>query len=367
MRRHIITLFTSCLPLMVMADVPVKIAHMMDLLPCKPTLQDTIMTCPQLSQGISISIEHDRCGDLSHLGLNLYTPEMKSMSNHTLCNCVERIMLELMLQPSDNYRTKLISEYKMRLTLDGFPLGSTRFSSFKQCLKLFSVSSETSIKELEDGYEFRLMDDETTLTLFFPKDREIIFGTDKKEQDELITERLALGADIHLTPKQPNGNLLKPSGISGMYKSAGKPFLIEQMRSDIYYSMQDGNYSPVFDRKYPLQSYTNLLLGQIARPNFVVDLTHKRYGLTPPRFNVDWASLFNTLVTEKTECFAAARLIDNDTVISGVLVIFHESYGYIDMLTVNVPVDHLFNEKAPELKAYLFTNVPQNNILNLFE
>ena len=367
MRKISLFILAVCLPMSMLADVPVRIARMQEKLPCHISQRDTIMQCQQLGHDISINIEHDRRGDLSHLGLHLFTPEMKQMSNHDLCNCVERTLLEILLLPSDGERTKLVKEYKLRLMLNGYPLGSPQFRTFSQCLNLITVNSETSFKELEDGYEFRLISGDDALLLYFPKDREVIFGTDKKEQDELMTERLALGTDMRLKPKQPKASSLKPAGIAGLYKSPGKAFLIEQMRSDIYYIRTEDGYKPVFDRQYMLQSYTNFMLGQVANPDMMVDLTHKRYGLTPPRFNVDWASLYNTLVTPGTECYAAARLIDNDTTLSGVLIISHGGYGYIDMLTVNIPIEEFFTEKNPEPRAYLFTNVPQNNVLNLFE
>lgn len=354
--------------MLLLAQTPARIARIQEQLPCKPSQTDTVIQCQQLGRDVSISVEHDRLGNLSHLGLHLFTPEMKQMSNPALCNCVERVMLEVLLMPTDSERAKFLKEYGMRLLYNGYPLGSPMFSSFKNSLKLVSVSSKSSFMELESGYEFRIFDDkDDALVLYFPKDREVIFGTDKKEQDDVMTQRLALGSGVKLSPKQPKTYTLKVTESQDMYRSPGQSFMIRQMSSEIFYVKNGTEFKPVFEAQHPLESYTNLLLGQIADRNFVVDLTHKRYGLTPPRFNVDWASLFNTLATQGSECYAAARLIDDGKVLSGVLVVSHGSYGYIDLLTVNARIEDLFAPGTPELKAYLFTNVPQNNLLNLFE
>ncbi|MBQ0056231.1 MAG: hypothetical protein KBT20_01130 [Bacteroidales bacterium] len=357
------------MPLVMLADVPVRIARLQEKLPCQPSVRDTVMQCPALGRGVSISVMHDAKGQLSHLGLHLFTPEMKRMVSPLLCNCSERILLELLLQKTEAERLTLLREDKVRLVLNGFPLGSPQFSSFPKVMQLLTESSRTSFVELDSGYELRITgNDDNTLVLAFPKDRELIFGTDKKEQDERMTELVALGTEQRLSPRVPAVSKLLPTDEPSVLKSAGSPFMIEQMTSTCYYRKETaGGVSVVFDRDHALQSFTNLLLGQVDKKDFLVDLTHKRYGLTPPRFNVDWASLFCTLVQPDVECFAAARYIENGQALSGVLIMSHGSYGYVDMLTVNVFVDQLFDDPKPQLRAYLFTNVPQNNIYNLFE
>ncbi|MBR0037339.1 MAG: hypothetical protein IJP70_06840 [Bacteroidales bacterium] len=367
--RRILLLLAVLWPLTLCADTPERIARLLESLPCKPGATDTLMRCPSLGKNITISVEHDKQGNLNHLGVGLFTPEMKTMSNRTLCNCVERIMLELLVQPTDKARLTFIKENRLKVLLDGFPLGSAHFPAFSKSLALVDEQSKTSMVENEDGYMFYLTDqDETTLTLAFPKDRELIFGTDKKEEDERVTMRLALGSTGRLQPKLPEQNKLKGTTDKNLWKVNGNPFMIDLMRSDSYYTKNAaGQVSVLFNADYPLQSFTNLLLGLVAQPDFKVDLTHKRYGLVPPRFDVDWGSLFNTLVDKDVECYAAARLIDEGKTLSGVLVMSHKRYGYINMLTVNAECKTLFSDSNPMLKAYLFTHVPQNNILNLFE
>ena len=369
MKKLFLLILTILWPLATMADTPERIARLAEQLPCKPGRADTVMACRALGRNISVSVEHDRKGALSHLGLCLFTPEMKRMSNRTLCNCVERIMLDLLLKASDKERLTYLRENRLRLMWEGYPLGSPQFDSFSKALALVSESSETKLTENESGYLFYLIDhNETAITLAFPKDRELIFGTDKKEEDERMTLQLALGSTERLQPKLPEQSRLKSTADKNLWKLNGQQFMIDHMRSDSYYLKdQAGKVQVVFDNRYPLESFTNLLLGLVADPAFKVDLTQKRYGLVLPRFNVDWGSLFNTLVDKNVECYAAARLIDGGKTLSGVLVMNHKNYGYINMLTVNAECASLFSDKTPELKAYLFTNVPQNNLLNLFE
>ena len=145
--------------------------------------------------------------------------------------------------------------------------------------------------------------------------------------------------------------------------------MIDKVSSDLYYSGWDDTLKVLWDKRYPMQSLTNLLLGQIASPDFTIDLTHRRYGNERPQFMVDWASLYHTLCTEGVRPYASSARREDGVTMRGI-VLFHEPNGnYVHMLVLSVKPEQLFSDdpKGRVLHADLFTNIPQHNLLNLYE
>ena len=105
------------------------------------------------------------------------------------------------------------------------------------------------------------------------------------------------------------------------------------------------------------------------KPDFTIDLTHRRYGNERPQFMVDWASLYHTLCTEGVRPYASSARREDGVTMRG-LVLFHEPNGnYVHMLVLSVKPEQLFSDdpKGRVLHADLFTNIPQHNLLNLYE
>lgn len=368
-RRHIILLlsFLLLLPAGMQAETSARLRRMMAQLPCLPAPTDTFFMCPQLGAGQRLVIERDGRGEVTHLGLSVFTPEVKRLSNPYLCNCVERLLLECLLQSDEAARLNLLREERFQLLLNGYPLGHANFRRFADCLPLFAPSSTMTFEEYGNSYSLKVdAAGDNAFTMAFPKDRELIFGTDKKEEDEAVGRRLELGGGARLTPRIPDVGDLQAAGAQGLWRLPGKAFLIDSLRSDLYFRCDGGRAVPVYDAAYPAQSLVNLLMGQIADRDVHLDLSHRRYGLQTPRYRLTMAQLLATVREEDSQCYAVGKLIKGGAEASGVLVIYNPRFQYLNMVTMTVPVEHLFRADAV-LNAYLFTNVPQHNVLELFE
>jgi len=192
---------------------------------------------------------------------------------------------------------------------------------------------------------------------------------DKKELDSIMTARIAYGNIDPIRPLNPKDLVLHRIDSTGVLRTEGDIFWIETMASDLYFSSANDTLQTLWSKEYPTQSLSNLLLGQIATPDFGIDLTHRRYGLDKPRFHVSWASLYNTLCTEGVRRYATGLIRDNGKSLRGILIVHHPDGNYVDMLIITTTIDELFAPDAQrkDLRGDLFTNVPQNNILNLYE
>lgn len=192
---------------------------------------------------------------------------------------------------------------------------------------------------------------------------------DKKELDEAMTAKIAYGSIEPIRPLDPRNLVLHRIDSTEIVRTEGDIFWIEQLSGDLYFSTSNDTLQTLWSRDYPAQSLSNLLLGQIATPDFGVDLTHRRYGNDKPRFHVSWASLYNTLCADGVRRYASGVIREEGKSLRGILIVHQPNGNYVHMLVITTTVDELF---APEgqrkdLRGDLFTNVPQTNILNLYE
>ena len=192
---------------------------------------------------------------------------------------------------------------------------------------------------------------------------------DKKDLDVSMTERIRLGSTQRFQPIDPSSVPLFKMDSTEIYRTLGATYMIDKVSNDLYYSGWGDTLKVLWDRRYPLQSLTNLLLGQIASPDFIIDLTHRRYGNEKPQFMVDWASLYHSLCTEGVRPYASSAQREDGVSLRGI-VLFHEPNGnFVHMLVLTISPEQLFSPdpKSRVLKGDLFTNIPQHNILNLYE
>lgn len=192
---------------------------------------------------------------------------------------------------------------------------------------------------------------------------------DKKELDEAMTAKIAYGSVEPIRPVNPKTLVLHRIDSTEVVRTEGDIFWIEQLSSDLYFSTAGDTLQTLWSKDYPAQSISNLLLGQIDNPDFGIDLTHRRYGIEKPRFHVSWASLYNTLCTPGVRRYASGVIRDGGKSLRGILIVHQPNGNYVHMLVITTTVDELFAPygQRKDLRGDLFTNVPQQNILNLYE
>ena len=192
---------------------------------------------------------------------------------------------------------------------------------------------------------------------------------DKKDLDGRVTEMIMQGSTERFQPVDPRSMQLHKTDSAQVLRSLGATYMIDKVSNDLFYSTWDDTLKILWDERYPTQSLTNLLLGQIASPDFTIDLTHRRYGNERPQFLVDWASLYHTLCPEGVRTYASSAPRKEGDGLRGILLFHHPDGNFVHMLVFTVTPEQLFSDDAHKrvLKADLFTNIPQHNILNLYE
>lgn len=192
---------------------------------------------------------------------------------------------------------------------------------------------------------------------------------DKKELDCRITEQIAHSSAIPFHPTDPHTLELHQTDSAGLLRTLGEIYIIDKVSNDLFYTTWNDTLQTLWNERFPLQSLTNLLLGQISKPDFEIALTHHRYGNENPRLQVGFSSLYHALNTQGMRLYASSALRPDGISMRGILL-FHQPMGdFLHMLVITTTPAQLFSTDQSQriLKGDLFTNIPQHNILNLYE
>jgi len=249
---------------------------------CLPSA-DSIFECPDLVKHKSIVVSYNDLQEISHLGISLFSAETKELINLPVCNFIERMMLELVLETSVDDFNHLLDRLKLDLQKNGSQFGEPGFMSLSDVLDEIQHPVQFSLLREDDKFaavwKYKA-DDQFVFT--FPASRELILGTDKKESDELLNKMLFENGRICVENNTLSGELIREADLSynqekDIFTRKGVEFLLAIVNSSTYYQKSDENaFELVFSKDFPAESFTNLVLKNMADMNHNLHVTHIR-------------------------------------------------------------------------------------------
>lgn len=319
---------------------------------------------------LNLHEEHNEKGELTHLGIALFNKQHQEVLNPFLWRGAERMLLELLVKDNDKERIQWLKERNVRLFYEATPFGNQGFASFSKIMPI--LNDVQAIKIIEDADRYRLIvtggPEESNLRLSFPKERELIYGTDKKEEDQRQCIRLQSFQGAKLPIFLPSQDELLLSNTPDVYHTAGQALYIDSLRTDGYYKVENGDITPVYSSVYPKMSVRNLLLGKLRRPELNVHIMHRQYGNQVVEWTTSWDNLLAALCSEEVvEPYAAVHYVSKDKPMTGILILRNIAFGYNNMLLLSINCNQLDSDQPATLECSLYTNIPQHNILSLFE
>ncbi len=328
---------------------------------------DTICAMPEVVKGKSIVIRYNAKQEIAHLGVSLFSDMTKEMLDKTICNFLERFLLELSVvkSPADIQRRLTVENVSLKLNNEAF--GSTRFNSIATVLKNMEMPADFSYRNeglfITATWKYGT---KQTLTLRFPASRELIEGKDKKESDDEWSDRL--GA----TPEQTAGSpapepitedRLEPMHGGAVWMRRGEVYGVQPLTSASYYQKVQQRFVPLYHKDYPAYSLKNLF--QIPQSSEKVELqvTHRKYGHFTPRFVIRLSD-FLTLFNDDFVTYSAATQNKEGKWVATV-VFYHRYLNYVHMLRITTTADALFAQPIV-LNADFYSNIPQHYMKNMF-
>ena len=297
-------------------------------------------------KGYEVHIIKDR-GEISHLGLNLFTDEMKRSTDKSLLDFVEEALLARVLNIKSNVYDRLVIN---KGVLTDFSLLSPQSD--------YSLNNSNS-KSLV--IEWPLSDRCVSVTM--PINYDVLSSGSREEiENDFITKiKNFKGSRISFEPIDTLK--LEPYG-GDKYIYAGPCYNNMYITRNIY--LNSDNISPVFDAQSPVESIANLFIvpSEIS-DSIKVDLTILKHEYGEKETIV--LSLNQLLAASEDDgCIPFWGMEKyEEGILEGSLFLYNNFRGYDHVLKISCKPEEIFNNKGSiTARASLF--IPTNNVQNLF-
>lgn len=189
--------------------------------------------------------------------------------------------------------------------------------------------------------------------------------TDKAEADQIIYEMLT--AKNQTENWHPGivvqENKLQETNEKGIYIVPGDSFQIKSLRSDFYVYKKNGQWEPIYDARYPMETMVNLLLNRITDNRHMLEICHHQYGGKKPKITLTMQNLFD-LLARNMNLYCSVTFINKEE-IRAILVFHQRNLNFIHMLELKVKTNKLFDASST-ISGDFYTNIPQNNVNDIF-
>lgn len=188
---------------------------------------------------------------------------------------------------------------------------------------------------------------------------------DKVSADTLLYEQLCAQhvTENYHAPYTINKRDLEATAERGIYIVNGKSFQVKSLTSDFYVREKKGTYEPIFDKRYPVESFTNILLNRLKQNKLKIAITQHLYGKTKKVPTQSMQNIYD-LLARNMDIYCSVTSITKEKM-EATLVFHHRKLNFIHLFIVSVPTDDLFDEGGL-VTATLYGNIPQSNIRTLF-
>ena len=188
---------------------------------------------------------------------------------------------------------------------------------------------------------------------------------DKKIADDLLYEQLCANntTENYHAPFTISAQRLKNTKEKGIFLLQGDTFQIHSLSTDCYVRRQNGEYVPIYDSKYPMESFISLLLNHVRKNNLVISINQHLYGGVKKVPPMPMQNICD-LLSRNMNAYCSVTEV-NKEYMKALLVFHHPKIDFIHMFIITVPTNQLF-KNGGAISAELYGNIPQKNVKSLF-
>jgi len=205
------------------------------------------------------------------------------------------------------------------------------------------------------------------VAFLFPATNTLITAKDKKELDDEIIEQLKNFQYAWTNEEKSNFNNISIGELksdANNYSTNGKIFYIKEINNNKYFILVNGKLHYVFEPDYLVESLCNLIQNPLLSINKYIQLKHRVYGYNEVSYTL---KLSDFIAYFKNNCiFYTGIEQKTEDGIKAVVIIQNSFLNFIHLLVLDLDKTDLFYTDK-YLSASFYTNIPTDNIQNLFE
>ncbi len=288
-----------------------------------------------VANGVRLTV-HQTERTIDHIGLYLFTEELRQMDKSPILDFLERYFLQLKYPPQIKTTQNMIRD-------DQFKFLNGNLESVDNIL----LTDDFSFNYDNHRYQATWSrNDLTLLSVSFPVEYELISGENKIEAED------NLAGDIR------NTEVVVPEGKPVVKNSH---YLSEVITNRLYLSKG----KLVASSNHPAETVANMMLSLQAEGDYQISVTQLSYGFKKTVFEVPLKQWIAFCQGQGCELyFGIEKMAENGT-IDCVVMAVNTAENYNHVMTVQVPSE-LLEAKGGKMEARLYPYVPTHNVLNMF-
>ena len=343
---------------------PERISRMLESMPVSDIPLSGQFRCPELSSTLVFYTESNY-GVTVQLGAKLFSDGIRKEYDPVIISFVERLWVELLLRNTTASQSSLLKEYGVRIVLGGYPLGSGSFTNLSQALAVLNSLSSLSITTGGNEIDMFMRDQAgSTMHIYIPASRDLLFPYDKKEHEEVLVKELFDSKAQYSQTIPESTDFIKTD--NGLLAVGGECYMIDSLNNNVFFG---SDRKILFNRAYPDETMRNILMCAAKKE----DIHGKRLNIRLHTYNKEMGILTMSLeqvlafFQQQGVKFYTGNLGDNGNKHQCLLAMYHPVYNYINILSVSFLPEQLDATGITVIDADLSAFIPQHNIKNLFQ
>lgn len=343
---------------------PERISRMLESMPVSDIPLSGQFRCPELSSTLVFYTESNY-GVTVQLGAKLFSDGIRKEYDPVIISFVERLWVELLLRNTTASQSSLLKEYGVRIVLGGYPLGSGSFTNLSQALAVLNSLSSLSITTGGNEIDMFMRDQAgSTMHIYIPASRDLLFPYDKKEHEEVLVKELFDSKAQYSQTIPESTDFIKTD--NGLLAVGGECYMIDSLNNNVFFG---SDRKILFNRAYPDETMRNILMCAAKKE----DIHGKRLNIRLHTYNKEMGILTMSLeqvlafFQQQGVKFYTGNLGDNGNKHQCLLAMYHPVYNYINILSVSFLPEQLDATGITVINADLSAFIPQHNIKNLFQ
>ena len=303
---------------------------------------------------------------ITHLGIKL--SQKMPAEYQKVSFFLERVMLEFLLSQGNRYIKRVMDKNNCMLYYNRVEYNKGPVWDLVDGIVLAYHSSNYSIRRDSLSYVSEWKSASNTFSVKFPANAQIILGMDKKELDEAFIEGLLSVKmdELRASPlSQDTMNLEKKGNV---YRTKGRQLFIPEMNNYRYYlQSDDGSYQTIHSPQYPAESLVNLFYpASDSNRTIQLEIQHFQYGNILKTCEIPLSQLCEYAQIKGFETYVGIESHKKERLAVTVLL-YNRELNFLNVLYVQTSAEQLFKPSGGSITAKLRTNIPTDNIKDLFQ
>lgn len=288
-----------------------------------------------IANGVRLTV-HQTEQTIDHIGLYLFTEELRSMGKSPVFDFLERYFLQLKYPPQSKSMSNMIRD-------DQFKFLSGTLKSVDNILFTDGFSYNYDNHRYQATWNRK---DSTLLSVSFPVEYELISGENKIEaEDNLLS-------DIRST------KVIVPTGKPVVKKDH---YLSKDFTNRLYLSKGE----LVLNEKHLLESAANMMLSLQTEGDFNINITQLSYGFKKTVFEVPLKQWIAFCQDHGCDLYFGVEKLSDQNEVECVVMAVNAAENYNHVLTAKIS-SGILEPKSGTIEARLYPYVPTHNVLNMF-